>query len=144
MIPEFIIDSEGDLTKKMSSFEIKTKGDRLVRLTNEADEAEKKIEEKRSKISIDLFGKPEDYMDFGSKSDRLEKEVISHNPLEEKAWFRFLKVVYVVLWIFGLGFVILLSYASEEFGTFVIGGFIVWGIMTLIKKAFFYIALGNK
>lgn len=144
IIPKFIIDSEGDITKTMSAFDMKSKGDRMVRLANEADEAEKKIEEERSKISIDLFGQQEEYMDFGGKEDNTKQPAVSHNQLESKVWYRFLKVVYIGLWVVSLGFVALLSYASDEFGTFIIGALIVWGIMVVIKKAFFYIALGNK
>lgn len=144
IVPKQLIENEGDTTKKFSGVEMTSKGDRMVRLVKESDEAEKKIDEERSKISIELFGKPDEYMDFGGKKDNTKQPAVSHNPLESKAWYRFLKVVYIGLWIIGLGFVILLSYASEEFSTFVIGGLIVWGIMALIKKAFFYIALGNK
>lgn len=144
IVPRQLIENEGDTTKKFSGVEMTSKGDRMVRLVKESDEAEKKIDEERSQISIELFGKQDEYMDFGGKEDNSKQAKVSHNPLEVKAWFRFLKVVYIALWISGFSFVILLSYASGEFSAFVLGSLIVWGIMALLKKAFFYIALGNK
>ncbi len=142
IIPNQLIKNDGDTTGGFSAVELKSKGDRMVRLVNEANDAEKVIDVKRSGISEDLFGKAEEYMDFGEKSE--VSGIKWRNPLEGKAWFRFLKVVYIGLWVVGLGFVGLLSYASNDIGTFVIGAIIVWILLSIMKKAFFYVALGNK
>lgn len=69
LLPNYVIQNEGDISKNLSAVEIKTKGERMVRLINEADTAEKEIEGKRSPLSEQLFGKPETYMDFGKTDD---------------------------------------------------------------------------
>jgi uncharacterized cupin superfamily protein len=46
------------------------------------------------------------------------------------------------LWIIGVGFVILVS--SGEIWTLIIGMSVVWIILELLKKAFFYVVLGNN
>jgi len=77
ILPKYIIENKGDITKNISAVNMKIKGDRMVRLTTEADKAEKEIEEERSKISEELFGKAESYVEFlnGNKS----KETVAEN-----------------------------------------------------------------
>ncbi len=74
ILPKYIIDNDGDITKSISGIEMKTKGERVVRLIGEADKAEKEIEVKKSPISEWLFGKAETYMDFPKSSESKEME----------------------------------------------------------------------
>jgi hypothetical protein len=65
------------------------------------------------------------------------------HPLEGKVWFRSLKVVYILLWIVGLGISAMLGYGSNDFSTFLIGAAIVAVLLFVAKKVFYYVVLGR-
>lgn len=140
LLPKYVIQNNGDISKNLSGIELKTKGERMVKLINEADEKEKEIEEKRSKLSEELFGKPEDYIEPVKNDDSgksQNQQIISANPLQDKAWFRLAKVIYIGA--FGLSLLIGLS-LFEESAWFLIGAIIFF---ILVRKAFYYVVLGK-
>lgn len=65
------------------------------------------------------------------------------HPLEGKAWFRSLKVVYILLWIVGLGMSAMLGYGSNDFSAFLIGAAIVALVLFVAKKVLYYVVLGR-
>ncbi len=68
---------------------------------------------------------------------------ISVHPLEGKAWFRLVKVLYVVGWIAGLGGAALVAFATTDFVVFIIGAGIVAVLLVALKKVFYYVTLGR-
>lgn len=70
ILPKHLIKANGDATQNISATAMKTKGERMIELLNEADKAEKEIEDKRGKISEGLYGKPETYMDILSNQTK--------------------------------------------------------------------------
>lgn len=88
ILPRYIIENKGDMTKNLSGIEMKTKGERVVRLIGEADNAEKDIGEKRSIISEWLFGKAESYMDFLKENEQKETPTNQSGGMSKKTkWF---------------------------------------------------------
>lgn len=145
IIPKQIIENQGNFEEDFPPSLPKDKVERMIKLAKESYEAQKEIEEERTEISLELFGSPSDYMNIEEIGKKEENKKISQtNNLEEKKWFRFLKVVYIIGWILGLGIVVTLSWAADDSNIFFIGCLIVWGIMASVKKAFFYIVLGNS
>ncbi len=65
------------------------------------------------------------------------------NPLEAKPWYRLLKVVYILLWIVAIAFCTFLGFASGSLQTFLISGLIAGLLLVVLRKAFYYIALGR-
>lgn len=64
------------------------------------------------------------------------------HQLEEKAWFRFAKVLYIVLCLISGVFLLLLSQVRVD--VFIWGVIIIASILILIRKAFYYIILGKN
>lgn len=66
MVPRLVIEHNGDTSVKSNTAgrNMMMKGDRVVKLTKEADEAESRIDEERMTLSRWLFGNEEEYMDF--------------------------------------------------------------------------------
>lgn len=87
ILPKYIIQNNGDITKNISAMEMKTRGERMVRLVSEADTAEKEIEGKRSKISEGLFGKAETYMEFPKEDEAKEKPASGSGMGTKTKWF---------------------------------------------------------
>lgn len=144
ILPKHVIQSEGDVKKKVSGIDMVNKGERVVRLTQEASKAEKEIGEKREKAAEELFGKMDTYINFPKEDTNSQKEarLLSHeNPLQSKAWFRFMKVIYVGAYVLSLllGILILVEIGDLGFW-FVIGTIIIFSI---IKKAFYYVTIGK-
>jgi hypothetical protein len=54
LLPKYIIQNEGDVSKKFSVMEINTKGDRMLRLVNEANASNKEIQDEKNKLSEGL------------------------------------------------------------------------------------------
>ena len=143
ILPRFTVENDGDITKNLSGVEMKTKGERLVRLITEANKVEDEIESDRQGISVDLFGKADDYMDFKKESPTSEKQVVNNqiNPLQDKAWFRLAKVLYIGA--YGLAVLIGLIFCLEDISAgfwFLVGTYFVF---LIVKKAFYYVAIGK-
>ncbi len=86
ILPKFVIQNNGDITQNISAVELKTRGDRMIRLVSQADAAEKEIEGKKSKISEDLFGKAETYMELPKEHETKEKSVSSSRMGTKTKW----------------------------------------------------------
>lgn len=146
IIPKFIISNGGDVTKTMSATELKTRGETMIRLFEEFHKREEEIESKRSRLSEEILGKPDEYMNTGNQEESKRNNESSQNlnPLEAKAWYRFTQVIYVCLWIIGLGVAALTAAQDSNFMIFIYGTVIVWIVLGLLRKAFLYVALGKN
>lgn len=143
LLPKYVIENNGDITKNLSAIEMKSKGGRMVKLINEADKAEKEIGERRSVLSEELFGKAEDYMELSNNTEnKSQPQQTIQNPLQIKPWFRFAKVVYIGA--YALSLLIGLAIISED-GTsgfwWIVGTMIVFSL--IIKRVFYYVVLGK-
>ncbi len=142
ILPTFVIENNGDISKNVSGVELGIKGKRVVRQITEANNAEKDIGEKRSKIAEDLYGSPDTYMDFGTTNNEVPKTVITkQNPLESKPWFRLAKVIYVLTLSLGLllSFIFMAEDADSGFWLFVV----VIVLSIIVRKSFYYVTLGK-
>jgi hypothetical protein len=152
ILPHFIVDNGGDLSKKLDSDELFRKASIARVLTKDSFENEDKIKEEKLVITHRLFGIPEDYIkelaDSNVKTQNSSTvSVPQGNPLEHKTWFRFVKVVYIGIYFISLlpALSVFLSYNSSSSQN----SFLFWyllidiAIMTIIKKGFYYIFLGK-
>ncbi len=100
LLPKQLISDNGDITINVSSTEMRVKGERMVKLINEANRTERSIEANRPMISEKLFGKVEQYLEIPQNNNQQEAVQQNRpeqiNPLRKKSWFRFAKVVYIV------------------------------------------------
>lgn len=87
ILPQFVIQNNGDITKNLSAMELNTRGERMIKLISQADVTEKEIEEKRSKISEELFGGAETYMEFQKENETKEKSVSGSGMGLKTKWF---------------------------------------------------------
>jgi hypothetical protein len=105
-------------------------------------EEEERIQPERESLATRLFA-PDDV-----KAAVLQTPVTSEpakviHPLEGKAWFRLMKVIYIGLWIVGLGVSALLAYGANEFYVFIAGVIILAIVLIILKKALYYVVLGR-
>ncbi|MDD2757635.1 MAG: hypothetical protein PHV29_03505 [Candidatus Pacebacteria bacterium] len=77
------------------------------------------------------------------KNKNNKEEFVKHNSLETKAWHRFAKVIYIVLWIAGLGISAIVG-SVDGFSYFIWGSIITCIILTGVKKAFLYVIFGKN
>jgi hypothetical protein len=75
-----------------------------------------------------------------STNDVLTKSV---HPLEGKIWFRFAKVLYILLIIVVLGFSLLIGMASNNALYGAIAAIVGAGVLVMLRKGFYYITLGR-
>jgi len=118
MLPKYVIQNQGDVTKNLSGMEMHTKGQRMVKLISEANEKEKELEEKRSKLSEQLFGKAESYLDIPKETKKGEEPVALKATGEmstKTKWF-------IVL---GLSIVALSWGIWTAIGVFILGSIII-------------------
>lgn len=145
-IPNLVIQHEGDASFNVPTEEFAKLVATYGTLAKMGSEKENEISPKRDPISVQLLGKHEEYIktDAAASSSETSARAVPTNPLEGKAWFRLAKVIYVGAYIF-IGLIVLaLLFGAESgdaaFWVAVIGV----GIMTVIKKAFYYIVLGKS
>ena len=67
----------------------------------------------------------------------------SAHPLEGKGWFRLVKVLYIGLWLVGIGFCAVVAAALESVQPLLIGGIALAIVLIVLKKAFYYVVLGR-
>ncbi len=79
----------------------------------------------------------------------MEQDNKKLNNLENKIWFRFAKVVYIISIVFWAGVIVMLS-SFEGWETLLdgpmilfIGLLIIWIFFFFVKKAFLYIVVGK-
>jgi hypothetical protein len=70
ILPRFIIEQNGNNKGNVSGIEMTTKGDRMVKLITEANDAENRISEEKTPLSEWLFGNSEEYMDFPKQEEK--------------------------------------------------------------------------
>lgn len=141
LIPKMVIENNGDLTRSSSGTKLITLWKNRAALLDEANKIEEQVEQKRAALTEDLYWKPENYLD--AEAEKTEnKEINTINPLQEKAWFRLCKVIYIGL--YGLAIIVGLWLWSEEAELWFWFVAITIIIFTLIKKAFYYIVLGKS
>lgn len=141
LIPKMVIENNGDLTKSSSGTKLITLWKNRAALLDEANKIEEQVEQKRAALTEDLYWKPENYLDVEAEKTE-NKEINTINPLQEKAWFRLCKVIYIGL--YGLAIIVGLWLWSEEAELWFWFVAITIIIFTLIKKAFYYIVLGKS
>ncbi len=139
IIPKNIIRNEGDATKTISGIDMKMKGERMIKLLTEANKAEEETEVKRTPVSESLYGKSDEYIKFPKEdTGTVQKQQTMTNPLQDKAWFRLFKTIYILAYVLAVLFS--LALISENGVWFLVAVVIIF---TIIKKAFYYIVLGK-
>ncbi len=76
----------------------------------------------------------------------MSKKIKTISELEQKPWFRFLKVVYIGALVLAIGLVLLITYASygeSKTGAFLWGVIIVGLLAWITRGSFYYIVLGK-
>lgn len=122
MVPKYVIQNDGNLSKNISGVEMKTKGERMLRLLNEANAQEDESEERRVGLSEKLFGKHETYIDFGKQSDSDDS---SSNQISSAGMSMKMKWLIVIV----LSIVALSGGIWTAIGVFILGAIIV-GILS--------------
>ncbi|MBI5204525.1 MAG: hypothetical protein HZA11_06365, partial [Nitrospirae bacterium] len=143
LIPNHIIKHNGDNTVTIPSEDLAQPAATAQVFIKEAFTKEEEIYKKRNPVSIELFGEPASYIKVNQEEDqRASKEENKKvNPLQEKAWFRFVKVIYIVACVLaGLASIGLLSTGSDE-SKIIVFGIVVFFV--LIRKGFYYVVLGK-
>lgn len=147
-IPKFVIEHGGDSVNHLPSKEITDLLATFAALQEVGYRDEIEVSQRRNEISIGLFGKQEDYIKIEkqvSSSSEVVEPLALTNPLEGKAWYRLVKVIYIGVYVL-LGLVVLLLLMSGDYGSFeelfwaiVIG----IGVLEAIKMSFYYITIGK-
>lgn len=143
-IPNHIIKHNGDTSVNISTEEFTTEYAAAEVLLKEGHSKEQEIAERRTALSLEAFGNPDSYIKVEQDETPKEtpkKEEDKVNPLQEKGWFRFLKVIYIAACVFaGLVSIGILSSGSND-GIIVVLGLVVF--FFVIRKAFYYVAVGK-
>jgi len=152
ILPRAVIKNKGNISNNFSEQETNEFAQNIATYTvllQKANEKEEKLRKELEPLRKKIFGDNIDN-DLSEKFSREQNNnnqspiIKVYNPLEDKAWFRFAKVVYIGLWVIGFGFVALMAYAEESFWTLIAGSIIVWVILSILKKTFYYIILGRS
>jgi len=117
IVPRSVIENNGDITKNISGMEMFTKGERVLKLTSEANDAEKKVSKERTELSQWLFGKEEEYMDF------LKDNPATENSSEIKSTKKSNKMKWVIVTI--LSIIALSGGIWTAIGVFILGIIII-------------------
>jgi hypothetical protein len=143
MVPENIIKNNGDKTVDIPLREYSEKIAAAKVLSIEGPSKEEEIEKKRRPLSIEAFGDPDSYIKFKENEvvEETDNKSAKVNPLQGKAWFRLLKVIYILACVFG-GAISIGALVSGFKGAIAISGIIVL-ILFLTRKVFYYIVLGR-
>jgi hypothetical protein len=144
-IPNHIIKHNGNKSVNISTEEFANPYVAAEVLLKEGHSKEQEITERRTALSLEAFGNPDSYIKVAQDEPPKEtpkKEDLKVNPLQEKAWFRFLKVIYITACVLaGLVSIGILSSGSND-GIVVILGLVVF--FFLIRKTFYYVVLGKS
>ncbi len=143
LVPNHIIKHNGDITVNIPSEELAYMLAAAEVLLKEGLSKEQEIAKRRTPISVEAFGDPDSYIE--SKQDGVQKESpkenIKVNPLQGKAWFRFIKVIYIVACVLAALVSIGLLYTGTTEAIFIVLGVIAFFV--LIRKGFYYVVLGK-
>jgi hypothetical protein len=102
-------------------------------------EANQRIQQEREPLTKLLFPVEQ----VAEPQTPATKRPVTIHPLEGKGWFRLAKVIYIVLWIVGLGASAIFAYGMDQFLVFAVGGAIVAILLVVLKKVFYYVTLGR-
>jgi hypothetical protein len=111
-------------------------------LLKHSHEENLRIEGERKPLSLSLFGTPPPPTTPDPPPPQPTPVIVPH-PLEGKAWFRTLKVFYLVLWMVAAVICGLIIYLGAETATVVWVGVISTAVLIAAKKVFYYITLGR-
>jgi hypothetical protein len=145
-IPAAVITNNGRVDFKFSQEESKQlveEAEAYAALIKASSEDSQRIQQERESLTRQLFA-----LDDKAKAAVIQTPVAAGptkaiHPLEGKAWFRLMKVVYIGLWIVGLGMSALLAYGADEVYVFIAGASILAMVLIILKKAFYYVVLGR-
>ena len=141
LIPGYVIKHEGDTTIGLPTEEFASMAAPGKVYVESGKSGEDAISEERNRISEDIFGKPESYINIAEEPSEDEQAGARVHPLEGKPWFRLVKVLYIIAWIcVGLVSVGLISIGEKA----------VWipiaiaaGMLYAVRKIFYYVVLGK-
>lgn len=87
----------------------------------------------------------DNHIQFGVESQLTMSEGSSSSvhPLEGKGWFRLVKVLYIGLWLVGIGFCGIVAAVTESVQPLLIGGIALAILLILLRKVFYYVVLGR-
>ncbi len=148
VLPKRTIEKDGDTSGNLNEEESNQFKESLTSsatLFMASSEKEKEISEVRDGICGELYGPSEKYLpqqEEQTKSTTTVPNSVPCNPLEGKAWFRLVKVVYICTGVV-LGLLVLLILAMSAYEVAFWTAAIGIAIMVLVKKAFYYITLGK-
>jgi hypothetical protein len=144
-VPSVIIKNQGRCDIRLSEEESKQFRLCLAEsagLTKESYEANERIQQEREPITRGLLP-VEVEPDTNHQPDTPVAAAKPIPPLEGKAWFRLVKVLYLAAWILGLGVSALLAFGAGEFYVFAVGATILAIVLVVLQKTFYYIILGR-
>lgn len=144
-IPMIVVQNNGRSDMTLSAEESKRFEGGLVyaALIKTAYENDQKIQHERKPLTAQLLPAETGAKAPTQTSVRPQQASRPVHPLEGKAWFRFLKVTYVALWIASLGMLGLLAYGTNNFSLVAVGAVIVVIVLIALRKVFYYIVLGR-
>ena len=146
-LPTRIIELNGDVKEIMNKEETNDFFENVLTYTahvTTSREKELEVEAKRSPLSKSIFGDPESYMDSGDKSGENMQEVVSPaltNPLQDKAWFRLAKVLYIGSYAIAILIGIAIFSDDSTIGLWTLVS--VYLLFMFLKKGFYYVVLGK-
>lgn len=150
LIPQSVIDNQGDIKKNLGEKETEEFKKQMVNyatLWEQSNQNEEKISQKKNPITNRVLGSDiEDELaaEYAPTEQHHDTASTNLNTLESHSWYRFSKVVYIILWVVGILFLLLFALADEDLGIFLGGLLVLWIILSLIKKAFLYIIRGGN
>ena len=112
-------------------------------LWNASCEHNQRIQQEREPLARQLFFIDDEAKAVGPPPATTRRPATAVHPLEGKAWFRLMKVVYIGSWILGLGISAILAHGAGEPFIFVAGAVILSIVLIVLKKGFYYIVLGR-
>jgi hypothetical protein len=144
LIPQIVTKNEGRIDVTFDASEQLMAHGAVVALAKDAYENDQRIQKERDPLTRGLFA-PEDEVkaDPNHASDTPQQTAKFVHPLEGKAWFRLIKMVYVGLWVVGLGISAMLGYGANEILVFIGGVLGLAVVLVILKKAFYYVVLGR-
>jgi hypothetical protein len=141
-LPNFIIQNSGRSDISLSPEQTNQFAEGIAgysALMKASYEANQRIQQEREPLTKLLFPVEQ----VAEPQTPATKRPIMVHPLEGKGWFRLAKVIYIVLWIVGLGASAIFAYGMGQFLVFAVGGAIVAILLIVLKKVFYYVTLGR-
>jgi hypothetical protein len=145
-IPKMIVDRDGCVDITLFRDRSKEFSDGLATYTSFIKQSfadHQRIQPQREQIYQKLFVSDHDSTDVEQTSIVAAQRVRSINRLEAKPWFRLVKVVYIGLWIVGMGALVLVGIALQNRSVVVFGCLATSALLIGLKKVFYYVILGR-